>query len=70
MSSGEIDHWYGVGMANGAIGGKLVGAGGAGGFLMFYAQDPAAVREAMLDKGLAELRFSFDHDGSTVIVRD
>jgi hypothetical protein len=37
---------------------------------MFYAQDPAAVREAMLDKGLAELRFSFDHDGSTVIVRD
>ena len=69
MSSSEIDHWYEVGRANGAIGGKLVGAG-AGGFLMFYAKDPAALREAMLDRGLVELRFSLDHDGSTVIVRD
>jgi D-glycero-alpha-D-manno-heptose-7-phosphate kinase len=68
MSSGEIDRWYQVGRANGAVGGKLVGAG-AGGFLMFYAEDPAALREAMLDQGLAELRFSFDHDGSTVVVR-
>jgi D-glycero-alpha-D-manno-heptose-7-phosphate kinase len=69
MSSGEIDRWYGVGRANGAIGGKLVGAG-AGGFLIFYTEDPAALREAMLAEGLAELRFSFDHDGSTVVVRD
>jgi D-glycero-alpha-D-manno-heptose-7-phosphate kinase len=69
MSSDEIDRWYEVGRASGAIGGKLVGAG-AGGFLMFYTEDPAAVREAMLGEGLGELRFSFDHDGSTVIVRD
>jgi D-glycero-alpha-D-manno-heptose-7-phosphate kinase len=69
MSSDDIDRCYDVGRANGAIGGKLVGAG-AGGFLMFYAADPAAVREAMLVEGLAELRFLFDHDGSTVIVRD
>jgi D-glycero-alpha-D-manno-heptose-7-phosphate kinase len=68
MSSGEIDHWYEVGMASGALGGKLVGAG-AGGFLMFYAEDPASVRHAMVREGLSELRFAFDHDGSSVIVR-
>jgi len=69
MSSTEIDRWYEVGRAHGAIGGKLVGAG-AGGFLMFYAGDPAALRAAMLGEGLMELRFSFDHDGSAVVVRD
>jgi D-glycero-alpha-D-manno-heptose-7-phosphate kinase len=69
MSSNDIDHWYEVALGNGALGGKLVGAGG-GGFLMFYADDPPALREAMRREGLGELRFSFDHDGSTVIVRD
>jgi D-glycero-alpha-D-manno-heptose-7-phosphate kinase len=69
MSSDSIDRWYDVGRANGALGGKLVGAG-AGGFLMFYAQEPSALREAMSREGLSELRFSFDHDGSTVIARD
>jgi len=69
MSSRQVDGWYDVGMANGALGGKLVGAG-AGGFLMFYAADPAALRQAMAREGLAELRFAFDLDGSTVVVRD
>jgi D-glycero-alpha-D-manno-heptose-7-phosphate kinase len=69
MTSNNIDRWYEVGLANGALGGKLVGAG-AGGFLMFYAEDPRALREAMAGQGLSELRFSFDHDGSTVIIRD
>jgi D-glycero-alpha-D-manno-heptose-7-phosphate kinase len=69
MSSSQIDRWYDVGIASGAVGGKLVGAG-AGGFLMFYASDPVALRRAMAREGLAELRFAFDLDGSTVIVRD
>jgi D-glycero-alpha-D-manno-heptose-7-phosphate kinase len=69
MSTSDIDRWYELGRAHGAVGGKLVGAG-AGGFLMFYASDPGAVREAMAKEGLGELRFAFDHDGSTVIVRD
>ncbi len=69
MSSGQIDRWYDAGMAHGALGGKLVGAG-AGGFLMFYASDPAALREAMSAEGLAELRFAFDLDGSALVVRD
>jgi len=69
MTNESIDHWYARGMANGALGGKLVGAG-AGGFLMFYAVEPDRVRAAMADEGLAEVRFAFDHDGSSVIVRD
>jgi D-glycero-alpha-D-manno-heptose-7-phosphate kinase len=69
MSSDQIDGWYRAGMANGAVGGKLVGAG-AGGFLMFYADDPTALRQAMVREGLTEMRFGFDLDGSTVVVRD
>jgi D-glycero-alpha-D-manno-heptose-7-phosphate kinase len=69
MSSERIDAWYERAMASGATGGKLVGAGG-GGFLMFYASDPPSLRNAMRDEGLAEVRFTFDHDGSTVMVRD
>ena len=41
MSNPKIDEWYELGR-NGAIGGKLVGAGG-GGFLMFYAPEPIKV---------------------------
>jgi D-glycero-alpha-D-manno-heptose-7-phosphate kinase len=69
MSNGNIDQWYERGRAAGALGGKLVGAG-AGGFLLFYARDPVAVRAAMADEGLTEVRFGFDHDGSVVLVRD
>jgi len=69
MSTDDIDRWYAAGRAHGALGGKLVGAG-AGGFLMFYASDPTALRAAMAKEGLTQLRFTFDHDGSTVIVRD
>lgn len=69
MSNDRIDHWYEAGRRAGALGGKLVGAG-AGGFLMFYASDPARLRAAMATEGLPEVRFHFDHDGSTVIVRD
>ena len=69
MSNESIDRWYARAIEAGALGGKLVGAG-TGGFLMFYAQDPAAVRAALTAEGLRETRFSFDLDGATVIVRD
>jgi len=69
MSNSRIDHFYSIGMENGALGGKLVGAGG-GGFLLFYAEDPMRLRRAMAREALPELRFHFDHDGSTVLVRD
>ena len=69
MTNPRIDHWYETGRANGARGGKLVGAG-AGGFLLFYADDPTRLRATMAAEGLPEVRFRFDHDGSVVLVRD
>jgi D-glycero-alpha-D-manno-heptose-7-phosphate kinase len=70
MSNEAINRWYDVGMEAGARGGKLIGAGG-GGFLLFYAdEDQKALRDAMAAEGLAEVRFGFDFDGSTVVVRD
>ncbi len=69
ITNEQIDHWHSVGMANGALGGKLVGAGG-GGYLLFYADDPMRLRRAMANEGLSELSFRFDHDGSTVMVRE
>jgi D-glycero-alpha-D-manno-heptose-7-phosphate kinase len=69
MSNRGIDRGYQLGREAGALGGKLVGAG-AGGFLLFYTRDPRALRQAMAAGGLIEVRFTFDHDGSTVIARD
>jgi D-glycero-alpha-D-manno-heptose-7-phosphate kinase len=65
-SNGDIDRWYRLGMEHGALGGKLVGAGG-GGFLMFYAEDTARLRHAMLGAGLREVRFRFDFEGTKVV---
>jgi D-glycero-alpha-D-manno-heptose-7-phosphate kinase len=69
MSNSRIDECYETAVANGALGGKLVGAG-AGGFLLFYAKDRDALRAAMASEGLSEVRFRFDHDGSEVLVRE
>ena len=69
MSNSSIDRWYQLGRDNGAVGGKSVGAG-AGGFLLFYARDTRALRQTMAAEGLTEVRFAFDHDGSTVLARD
>jgi D-glycero-alpha-D-manno-heptose-7-phosphate kinase len=69
MSNPAIDRWHEVGMENGAIGGKLVGAG-SGGFLLFYAKDTDQLRRAFATEGLTEVRFKFDHDGTVVLVRD
>ena len=68
MSNPHIDEWYELGRKNGAIGGKLVGAGG-GGFLMFYAADRNRLRHAMAHAGLEEVRFRFDFEGSKVMVQ-
>jgi D-glycero-alpha-D-manno-heptose-7-phosphate kinase len=66
MSNSQIDDWYELGRANGAIGGKLVGAGG-GGFLMFYSEDHRRLRAAMSRVGLQEVRFRFDFEGTKVL---
>jgi D-glycero-alpha-D-manno-heptose-7-phosphate kinase len=66
MSNSDIDKWYNLAMKNGAIGGKLVGAGG-GGFLMFMVKDKVKLRKAMKESGLEEVRFKFDFEGTKVI---
>jgi D-glycero-alpha-D-manno-heptose-7-phosphate kinase len=68
MTNPKIDEWYDLGMQNGAVGGKLIGAGG-GGFLMFYAEDKVSLRHAMRQAGLTEVRFHFDFEGTKVIVQ-
>jgi D-glycero-alpha-D-manno-heptose-7-phosphate kinase len=68
-SNEGINRWYELGRANGAIGGKLVGAGG-GGFLLFYADDRDLLRRAMSKEGLREVRFAFDHEGSKLLARE
>ena len=67
MSNPKIDEWYELGMKNGAVGGKLVGAGG-GGFLMFMAEDRNKLRHAMAKAGLEEMRFRFDFEGTKVVM--
>jgi D-glycero-alpha-D-manno-heptose-7-phosphate kinase len=67
MSNLKIDEWYELGMKNGAVGGKLVGAGG-GGFLMFMAHDRNKLRHAMAHAGLEEVRFKFDFEGAKVVM--
>jgi D-glycero-alpha-D-manno-heptose-7-phosphate kinase len=67
VSNPQIDEWYSRALENGAVGGKLVGAGG-GGFLMFYASDRRRLRQTMADAGLEEVRFRFDFEGTKVIL--
>ena len=66
MSNPTIDELYQLGLANGATGGKLVGAG-AGGFLMFYAHNPSQLRQAFDDRHLEEVMFRFDHEGASLM---
>jgi D-glycero-alpha-D-manno-heptose-7-phosphate kinase len=66
MTNPRIDEWYNLAMANGALGGKLIGAGG-GGFLMFYSEDKKRLRHVMRESGLQEVRFRFDFSGTRVI---
>ncbi len=63
----HIDRAYDLGMKNGAVGGKLIGAGG-GGFLMFLAEDKRALRKVMAEAHLPEVRFRFDTLGAQVVV--
>jgi D-glycero-alpha-D-manno-heptose-7-phosphate kinase len=67
MTNTQIDEWYQLAINSGAIGGKLVGAGG-GGFLMFMAKDRTLLRKAMAGAGLEEVRFKFDFEGAKVMM--
>ncbi len=68
MSNSDIDRWYKIGRDCGALGGKILGAGG-GGFLMFYcpAEHRWQLRERMSQEGLREMHFHFDMEGVKVL---
>lgn len=69
ISDPRIDRWYGAAREAGAIGGKIVGAGG-GGFLMLYCPErtKSTVRAALLAEGLKEMSYDFDFEGAKVVV--
>ena len=67
MTNEKIDEWYEYARKNGALGGKLIGAGG-GGFLMFYSEETSRLRKAMSTIGLEEVRFKFESVGTKTIL--
>jgi len=70
MSNNRVDELYDLARARGEVtGGKLVGAGG-GGFLLFQTRDRPRLRTLMTEAGLNEMDFSFDFDGSVVLLRN
>jgi D-glycero-alpha-D-manno-heptose-7-phosphate kinase len=67
MTNHKIDEWYSLALANGAIGGKIIGAGG-GGFLLFYVDsNHDKIKLAMEKEGLVYTPFKFDFDGSRIV---
>lgn len=69
ISNPKIDEWYELAMNNGALGGKLIGAGG-GGFLMFYAEQKSKLRHVLGQAGLTEVRFRFDFEGTKLVTQN
>lgn len=67
MAAGPTDRWISKALRNGALGAKLVGAGGGGFLMAFCTGDRTQLRKAMAEEGLVEHRFSFDFEGSKVI---
>ncbi|MFH2118343.1 MAG: hypothetical protein ABII10_01255, partial [Candidatus Paceibacterota bacterium] len=68
VSTSQIDEWYDQAMKAGALGGKIIGAGG-GGWLVFYVnKNKARFREKMAKIGLEERRVRFDWEGTKVLI--
>ncbi|HXK06393.1 MAG TPA: galactokinase [Verrucomicrobiae bacterium] len=68
MTNSQIDEYYQLARDSGALGGKLIGAGG-GGFLMVYSEDKTRVRRALIAGGLREVRMRFDFEGTALVTR-
>jgi D-glycero-alpha-D-manno-heptose-7-phosphate kinase len=68
LTNAAIDGWYEKARAHGALGGKLMGAGG-GGFLLLYAEDKRGLRRALQETPLREVRFRLDFGGARVVIQ-
>ena len=66
MTNPDIDRWYELALQNGAVGGKIIGAGG-GGFLMFYTEQKSRLRKALREAGLMEVKLAFDFEGTKLL---
>lgn len=72
VTNGRINHFYRIAVENGAMGGKIIGAGG-GGYLLLYCSDTnkqTQLRKILANEGMQELRYAFDSSGVTVLVDD
>ena len=67
VSTPEIDTIYQTGLAAGAIGGKILGAGG-GGFILFFAKPENHKNIQKKLKGLVQVSFCFDNTGSKIVL--
>lgn len=67
MSDSRIDKIYGTALQNGAIGGKIMGAGGGGFFLFYCDNNQKKFKESMKAEGLVETPFRFDFEGTKVL---
>ncbi|MDD5191315.1 MAG: hypothetical protein PHE50_09790 [Dehalococcoidales bacterium] len=69
MAGAKSDQYYEIGLKNGALGGKLIGAGG-GGFLLLYCRNgnKSKLIQTMQKAGLRWEQFHFDHDGAKLLV--
>ena len=67
ITNPDFDRIYELAKKNGALGGKISGAGG-GGFFTFYCEDNQdKLRSAMMSEGLRELKFDFDFEGTKIL---
>ena len=67
VTNNQIDSIYNTALDNGAVGGKISGAGGGGFFTFYCNKDHQNLRNAMSNLGLKELDYAFDFDGSKII---
>jgi D-glycero-alpha-D-manno-heptose-7-phosphate kinase len=68
ISSGWLDDIYDYALAQGALGGKLTGAGGGGFFVFYVEKDHAKFRAAMKKINLREMKYRFEFEGTTALV--
>ncbi len=67
VSNPQIDEWYKEAMMAGALGGKIMGAGGGGWFVFYVKDNKAAFRKRMKEIGLEERKIRFDFEGTKTL---
>ena len=69
ISSSKINKYFNIAFSNGALGGKILGAGG-GGFLLFYVRKGKKKQLINSLKNLTQINFNFENDGVKIVYND